>query len=94
MIRALLELFTVFDWISPVVETGKDISYAISDGSPTVNLEIDKTSIGSFQRTCAQMGVTFISHSMVPFKRNAIVTIKDPGPETLMALAAAVDGGW
>jgi hypothetical protein len=94
MLRGLIELFTVFDWITPVVETAKDISYAVGDGSPVAYFEIDKTTVGDFQRTCGRLGITFISYSTVAFKRTAIVTIKDPGPEALMALQQTIAGGW
>ncbi len=72
--RWLIELMTVFDWITPVVETGKDVAH-YTTGDDTNYFTISARDERSFRQLCREHGVKVVSVAGGPFRENKIMTV-------------------
>jgi hypothetical protein len=73
----ILELFTVFDWVSPALNTAKDIHHAITDGEPTMTIWLDKYSLNFARQELRRCGLDVISDTMVAGDPVAGLDVRD-----------------
>ena len=52
----IFEILQVFDWVSPVIETGKDVHHAITDGEGTTTIWLPKHELSEAKAKCVRQG--------------------------------------
>ena len=55
------ELLTITNFVSPIIETAKDVSYAISNGESPVQIQVDFSDLNHAERVLKNCGIAVIS---------------------------------
>lgn len=72
-----LEIFTIFDWISPALNTARDIHHAVTDGETLTTIWLDKYSLSYAERELIRCGIDTISEAAVAFDPVAGLRVRE-----------------
>lgn len=73
----LFDILQVFDWISPLVETGKDVHHDLTDGRSKTTIWLDKGELAYAEHQLRQAGIKVISNTWVAFNSEAGIDVPD-----------------
>ena len=82
----LFDILQIFDWISPIVETGKDIHYVVTDGRGQTTIWLDKSELSFAQHKLGKAGIRVISNTWVAFNSEAGLDVPDDQLTTARAI--------
>ncbi len=73
----IFEILQVFDWISPLVETGKDVHHAITDGEGTTTIWLPKHELSEAKTKMRKAGIKVVSDTWAAFDAEAGIDVPD-----------------
>lgn len=78
-IKGILESLTIFDYISPVVESGKDFSNFTTDIHGTLDISVNKGDLREAKKTIEGTGYKVISITTVAYDNEAHLSVESYG---------------
>lgn len=75
----ILQAFTVFDYFTTIVETGKDLNHAATDGRDTYTIWLSRRDLGQAKRILRRNNIKVISETTTAVDREAGITIPRVG---------------
>lgn len=91
----LFEMLSIFDWISPLVNTIRDTRHAITDGEGLSVIWLEKYQMTFARSMLGQSGIEVISEVGVPFDSEGGLRVKDSDyADAIAILGSAGVGVW
>lgn len=85
------EILSIFDWVTPAVETAKDIGYFVETGSIGRPISVNKGELNRAKKVLGKAGITVISTTIAAFSREGMVDV--PDKQFREALSVLADNG-
>lgn len=79
MVKILLELFSIFDWVSPSIGAAKDFKNLATGLRPTFAISVDKGDLNRAQDVIKRAGYSVISTTQVAFDDEAFINVEQYG---------------
>lgn len=74
----ILGILSAFDWITPAIETVKEVSYTLESGEFSAPIRLDDSDIGLAERYLREAGIRVVSTTQAPlFQRNGFIDVPE-----------------
>ena len=73
----LFDALSIFDWISPLINTVRDIHHGITDGEPTSVIWLQKFEIAWASRVLGENGIDTISEVAMAMDSEGGIIVRD-----------------